>query len=237
MEEEIQREYMKLSDYNHDRCQVYAQIIELKLAIQSTYKHPVYVDVKKWIRMSLEDNDIKDFGYDELKIDRFKEIIDRLPLCQRISIYRFAQRLFRQVGLDYTPIVKNIKRLQLQEYQENHKCGRMLLYHAGNSIWCTAILVLLSVVVLALVLMEAPLQWMCCFDVNLLDVSENAFVNRLMNAVLIAVDFDFESPLLKPISIIGVVSYALIKVLIILIPINFLYQKLLSNIDSLVTIE
>lgn len=233
IEEEIISEYTKLDDPAQDRCQVYAQIIEMKLEIESRHRYPVYVDIKRWIKMYFEDYEMQDFGYDSFSIKRYGPLISKLPVDQQISLYNYAANLCRRNDIDCSDISKLLENVKMSLYRKNKRYFRLAMFYLGNHLWFTLLTICISVVILALLLLPASNPDLIFFETNLLHLSNNSFINCILNSLLFFFDFEYSDTLLAPVNTIGAIAYCLFKAMFILLILNYAYQKIADFISKI----
>lgn len=189
------------------------------------YRQPLYLDVKHFIFHHLKSFDTEDYGYDIPNNDKVLEAIDALPTREQLAICRYACKLYENCGYEISFLDKKINRLRMEiAWKENQYFSSMLRLSALN-VWTLLLSYFIFFVVLYVVLLPAPFEWMGIIKVEPHDFGLNPFKNQLLNVLALMADENF-SPEIVPCGLRGMMLVIFGKILFFLLIGNFIVKKL-----------
>lgn len=228
----IQEEYSKLRQPGHDRFQIYYNLILIKVQFNCRdYILPLYVDVKKWIRMVYEDLETRDFGYDIPRIAVFSEVIDKLHIEKRGSLYEYLRRTADLSGYPTEEIQQLIYECRTEYYRHTKNWGALICNYLGNNNLVIAAVLLVILLSTFAIMLPAPYESLEIFQCKYVEVSGNPFVNTLSNVFIELFDINTSEPVLTPTSWRGVAVKCIGKLIILFFVTNIVCQKLTNYIN------
>lgn len=225
----IDGEYVKLQDTHSDRCQIFANLIDIKRAYNLLdYRQSLYVDAKDWIITFFIDLDKKDFGYDDFDISIFSSQLDEFKPEQAVKLYKLLNRNCKVKEIDTDEIEKKIQ-VCLREYWRNNKMiCRLILNLMANNILILFATCCIYVCLIGLALLPAPFKFMEVIVVEPLSLSDYLGLNNMGNALLYIMHGVTEKPLITPINFGGVLIMLFWEFIFWGVIGNFAYQKIVQ---------
>lgn len=231
-------QYSKLTETKYDRCQIYGNLIAVKkFKNMEGYKYSLYVDVKNWINCSFIDKEYGDFGYDVVPIDKFIECITTFPVQQQVGLYKYLYHKAQYHGNSTGKIERNLLKARLDKFKMSKDYLNYILLYIGTNTKVFLITLLIIFILATLILLPAPTKSMVIFEANIKEYSPIQFLTYVCNSFAWIIGIEPGSDVLVPINPRGLIIYAIIKVFLIGIIGNYLFQKIAEFIDSVKTDE
>lgn len=230
----IEAEYTKLQ--GDDQCsesQIYYNLIIAKDKFGcKDFIQSDYLDAKNYIIALFDEIEHKDFGYDTIPESQLIKVINLFPSEERVPLCKLALRKSSELGLRLNDIDKIYYNSYKSELIKDHKILTFLSLILGHKIWIMLGSYALFLVVISLMLLPAPFEWMEILNSKLVTVSQISFLNYPANALIWLFGINYSPFCITPIGITGVMVYCLGKIFAFLFIGNFLFQKLSSYIAA-----
>lgn len=235
IKETIEDEYNKIeTNMCSTKSQVLYNLISIKINCNlRNYFHPLYVDAKNYIHYLFKEEEFNDYGYDTLQEDKITEIIQKFPIPEQRALCIFTKHKASEYGLELSKIDNLFYNVSLSELRDNKNWLQYLSLLLGKNIWIMLLCYLLFVIIITLMLLPAPFEFMEILDVTLCPISNNNIANYLSNALIWLFGIEQENIRIVPIGFIGTLIYCLGRIFSILFIGNYLFQKICSYISSL----
>lgn len=220
---------------NVSKAQILYSIIDLKSDYKSLINEhqSLYIDVKMFISAYLTEISSLDYGYDQPSVEKLQFVCKSLSFRQQRNIINIIITSFHQ----YDKIEQWAKRYKY-ENALNMSVDEWAWYNPLSYLnfifswilcnpWNIIITFIIVFCILCIVLWPACNVKMECLEFNKHAYSENYIWNHIVNVFSAVFHID-ESVFVTPLNTRGVVLIGTYKILIILIIVNFLYNKLLD---------
>lgn len=234
-EQYIKEQYklLKKDKYKHN-CQILYNLIAAKVEFQIyNIQQSLYLDVKQFIEYYILSADSQDYGYDEVLLEKIKDVVHHLEPKQKISMMYSTKRMFYIRGYEVENITKIINRLEMEVALEEKRFWKAIRLWMSSSLTALLLTLLLYVTIISCVMLPAPLECMEIFDINLKNYTTSPFWNHLMNSITVLTGNDDISPSITPIGIKGVIVYSIGVLLFYLLIANYALKK----IENYITIK
>lgn len=224
----IMTQYGELQRYDHKKnFQIYYNLIKMKYKWRLVdLNQSLYLDVKKFVQAYITASDSQDYGYDEINITKITDVCSYLEDEQQLAILYLTRRLFYTRGYDqdiiYSEIVKVDKRVSFA----NRQYWRWLRLLLSQNFTRLLIVYILYVLLIFIVLLPAPFEWMGCFDVQFKDYCENSILNHVANGLGVLSGSDSISPEITPNCFWGMLLYCIGLVVFYFMFANFILKKI-----------
>ncbi len=233
----LDTEYNRLRQKGVDRFQVYANIIAVKREYGlEEYHNPLYVDIKRWIRMFFEDVLDKNFGYDSFRLEPFAAEIDQFPLEQSLRLYFVLLHHCVNTHYNADAVRSKIEECRIRLWKEKHRWCRIGLYKIANNGWLLTGVCLIYLVMVTLCMLPAPFEFLEVIQVRLLDWSVTSsfggFLRYLGSALYYIIHGATDETMILPLNIGGVILIGVLEFVFWGLIINFLYQKVIDKISA-----
>lgn len=223
---------------NVSKAQLLYSIINLKSDYNALINEhqSLYIDVKMFIAAYLTEISCLDYGYDQPCIAKLQFVCKSLTFRQQRNIINIIITSFYQ----YDKIVQWAKRYKYKNAL-NISVDEWVWYNPLSYLnfiiswilcnpWNIIIIFIIIFCILCVVLWPACNVDMACLEFNKQIYSGNYVWNHIVN-VFCAVFHIEEDVCVTPLNTLGVVLIGIYKILIILIIVNYLYNKLLDLIS------
>ena len=136
---------------------IYANIIELKfLQHLETYVYPVYVDFKRWVKLTLKDKEMKDAGYDKFPAYKFYRLILLYPLDQQLDLLRYLDRMTRSNFITLPDINDKIIQTRKQKLLTEKRRIQYVLLVIGSNFYYSIGLIIGNILMTTMIFITAP---------------------------------------------------------------------------------
>ena len=226
----IESQYNQLKAYQYKaNSQILYNLIQVKSQLRlPNYKRSLYLDAKKFVEAYIKSADNQDYGYDEILISKLLSSISTLEDKQQLSILYCARRLMGMRGYDTDSLLCEIRKIErVVAWKGNwyQKIYAICLWLSARW-WALIVSYVIYVIILALVLLPAPFEWMQMFEIEFRQLDSNSAINHIMNTLGLVSGNEDMTPPICPIGIRGMAVYLIGKLLFFLIIANFVYRKL-----------
>lgn len=191
----------------------------------SSYKKPLYLDVKTFITEYLKAFMTEDYGYDIPNNEKLLNAINSLPYKEQIAMCRFARKSYEEYGYDTAFLDTKINDLQMRVARDEHQYLLYLLKWSGSNVKTLLISYALFVFVVYVVLLPSPFAWMGVLHVEITEFVANPIVNHLINTLAVVSGSDF-APMVFPNSLLGMLLIIFGKIMFYLLIVNFVVKKI-----------
>ena len=189
------------------------------------YGQPLYLDVKHFITQHLDSFDTEDYGYDIPNNDKLLKAICSLPAKEQLAMCRYASGLYENRGYETSFLDKRINCLRMKIAASEHHYVSFLLRLSAHNIWTLLGSYLVFLVIVYVVLLPAPCEWMGILEIEPHNFGLGSFKNQLMNVLALVMDGDY-APEITPCGLRGMALVIFGKVLFYLLIGNFVVKKL-----------
>ena len=189
------------------------------------YRQTLYIDVKQFVTQHLNSFDTEDYGYDIPNNDKLLEAIGVLPEKEQLAMCRYASKLYENCGYETSFLDKRTNCLRIKIAYKEHRYLSGLLRLSAHNLWTLLGSYLLFLVVVYVVLLPAPYDWMGILQIKLHDFGLGPFKNQLMNVLALVTNGDY-APKIIPYGLRGMSLVIFGKVLFYLLIGNFVVKKL-----------
>lgn len=226
----IESQYDLLRAYQYKaNSQILYNLIQAKSLFElPNYNRSLYLDAKKFVEAYIKAADNLDYGYDEILIDKLKASVKALKEKQQLSILYYARRMMGTRGYDTDDLLCEIRRIERSVAwggDWKQKIYAICLWLSSRW-WALIGSYLIYVVVLSVMLLPAPFEWMQMFAIELKQLNGDRTINHIMNTIGLVSGNEEMTPQILPIGISGMAVYLIGKLLFYLIIANFVYRKL-----------
>lgn len=229
----IDKEYVKINKSSNDLCQIYANLIQIKIhAGLQSYRYPIYVDMKKWIDSCFKNTEFLDYGYDTIPVNKFIQFIEKFPLNQRLELYRFLQKRCNEFGLQDTKLGVAYSNAKFEKLINKKNPIHLILFILGNNIACLLGACIAIILILFILMHPANCSDRVIFKICCANYCGAFEINLALNLLALLAGVPTENPILTPVSTWGVVLYSLGKLIMIILIVNTLFQKIQTYIDT-----
>lgn len=205
---------------------LYAVIgIKCQNRVLERYRQPLYLDVKSFITQHLKSFDIEDYGYDIPNNNKILIAIQSLSMKEQLAMYRYANKLYEDCGYETDFLDEKINKLRMCIAWNEHRYGAFLLRLSAYNVWTLLFSYLLFLVIVFLILLPAPYDWMSVLQIDSYDFGFGSLKNHLMNTLALFTDGDY-SPDVTPCGLRGLLLVILGKITFYLLIGNFIVKKL-----------
>lgn len=207
-------------------------LILLRNHIKDTSKN--YREIKQFIEVYIEVIKTENYGYDEINQSKIKQLIQLLPLKERLSALQYAIIVMTRELPEYdkTWIIDEKKSTEInyifKEKRYNLFVKGFFLFVGMNFIRVFFVL-FCFIMLVNIILLPAPYE---CFSVFILKYeyySELFILNHFLNVLSLICDIDNDFTI-TPTNWVGILLIILGKIFFVLIFVNFLYLKITEKI-------
>lgn len=224
----LDEQYGLIKRYKHkNNSQIIYNIIHAKVKYNVTdYKESLYLDSKKFINYYICSLEGEDYGYDEIQLVKIIDVANVLETKQkRIYLYN-VQRLLQLKGYDIDALSNEIIETEIKVAKLDEKWFKYISLWISSSFCKLLLIYALYIVVVGLILLPAPFQWMELFDVKKSVFSNNSIINHFCNTIAFIIGNDSFSPEVIPNCFWGMVVYSLGVAFFYLVFVNYIFRKL-----------
>lgn len=221
--------YDSIQPYKHKHnVNILYEIIHVKSAFgMLDYRQSLYLDVKKFIQSYISSVAKEDYGYDCILVSKIEDAVSHLPdLNMQKSIFQVARRLYGINGYDLDDIAAAISKIDLKIAISRHRYFKALCLFLGSNLWTLLFTYLFYILVVGLMLLPAPFEWMSMFNVELKEYSCYPVCNHIINTLALITGNDALSPSFEPNGILGMVVYCLGILLFYFFFVNFIFKRI-----------
>lgn len=221
--------YNSLQAYKHKHnMNILYEIIHVKSAFcMLDHRQSLYLDVKKFIQSYVFSVAKEDYGYDCILVSKIEEAASHLSdLKMRKSVLQVARRIFSINGYETDDLTSAISKIDLKIALSNHRYLKALCLFLGSNLWTLLFTYLFYILVVGLMLLPAPFEWMSMFNVELKEYSCYPVCNHIINTLALITGNDALSPFLEPKGILGMIVYCLGIVLFYFFFVNFIFKRI-----------
>lgn len=212
-----------------DIYQILYNLIQAKVEFKmQDYKRSLYLDAKKFVEAYIKAAEMQDYGYDEVLLEKIKDVIKHLEPKQRVSVLHAARRMMFTRGYEVDNILNEIRNQEAIIAWKGNFRQKLYSICLWMSIRWRALLIsyLVYMVLLNVVLLPAPFKWMELFVVEYKQYDDFFLWNHVINILALMTGNDALSPQITPIGFTGMIVYVIGVVLFYLIIGNFVLRKL-----------
>lgn len=190
-----------------------------------SYKRPLYLDVKAFITQYLKAFETEDYGYDIPNNEKLLKAISTLPDKEQLAMCRFANKSYEDYGYDSAFLDVRMNKLKMQMACDEHRYLLYLLRWSGSNLKTLFASYSIFILVVFIVLLPAPFEWMGILKTIPQDFVTNPLINHLINTLAIVSGGDF-APEVAPNGLIGMLLIILGKIVFYLLIGNFIVKKI-----------
>lgn len=226
----MEQQYSLLKAYKHKQnCQILFNLIHAKVQFgMPNYKYSLYLDAKKFVNAYINAAEAQDYGYDEVLLDKIKEVVKPLEQKQRVSVLHTARRLMYMRGYEVDDVVDEIRNQKIKVARKGNlkqKLYALCLWMSARW-WALLLSYLAYIVILCFVLLPAPYKWMELFVLEYKPYDDSFLWNHILNTLALLTGNDNLSPVITPTGIVGMIVYVIGIVLFYLMIGNFVLRQL-----------
>lgn len=226
----IEQQYNQLKAYQYKQnYQLLFNLIQAKVQFgMPNYKRSLYLDTKKFVEAYIKAAETQDYGYDEVLLDKIKEVVRLLEPKQRISILHTARRLMYMRGYEVDNVVDEIRNQKINVAKDGNwkqKLYALCLWMSARW-WALLLSYGAYIVILAVILLPAPFKWMELFELEYKSYDDIFLWNHILNTLALLTGNENLSPAITPTGFVGLGAYVIGVVLFYLIIGNFVLRKL-----------
>lgn len=233
MDDMIEDLYNGLNGDKTTKAQVFETIIETKHETgQYDTVQSLYRDIKGWCYNYISSKLEKDYGYDIYEHSKIIEKIDdkRLTPRQKLSLVNYVKYVLARYNDDGAWLDDKTTKYKLAQLKRDNWL-KFLLALSASSIWNCLFSVIMFFVVELLILLPAPVDWMVCFDLQMIDYSTHPWLNYLSNVLALKIDW-VDGPKLQCLNWKGVVLCGVWTIVYIAFVVNILFNNIFSKISG-----
>ena len=226
----IEGQYNQLKAYQYkNNSQILYNLIQVKSIFElPNYKRSLYLDSKKFVEAYIKAADNLDYGYDEILINKLLTSVKTLKDKQQLSLLYYARRLMAMRGYDTDGLlceIRKIERCVAWGGDWRQKIYAFCLWLSATW-WALIATYIVYVILLGIVLLPAPLDWMQLFSIEFKPLHSDNVFNHILNTLGLVSGNESMSPNIFPTSIMGMAYYLFGEILFYLIIANFIYRKI-----------
>lgn len=228
--EQLGSYYSKLKSCSaRERAEMLYAVIGIKRRYKELekYERPLYLDVKQFITSHLDSFHTEDYGYDIPNNEKVIEAINSLPLNEQLAMCRYADKLYDGYSYDTSFLDKRINKLRMCLAWKEHRYLSFLLRLSAHNIWSLLASYLLFLIIVYLILLPAPFEWMGVLQIDLYDFGLSPFKNQVMNTLALITGGEF-APRIIPYGLRGMLLIILGNITFYLLIGNFVVKKLMD---------
>lgn len=227
--------YTKLNqtEKGYQKAEILFAIIQIKSENRDFENvcNSIYVDSKNFISIYINSVDSRSFGYDFIELNKIIKIIEfNINTVEKIALCNYSCRLLLTRGFeDENSTLKNklnsYKTTSILEQGFKLKTIRKLTSHLTSySIKALMFTIFILFIITLLIFSPAPIEQMELFIIEYEDYSSDYLVNHILNFLAESVDVN-EKFTIKPINELGILILVILKIVYILIILNYIYRK------------
>ncbi|MCS4163790.1 hypothetical protein [Sphingobacterium sp. BIGb0116] len=174
-------------------------------------------------------------GYDKVNLAKLNDLIDLLPLSQRVSFVDYCITIVKlnhtEETFDWLLNKRHECRIKFL-WNEKRVCARMLsiLLLASFNIRNLILAIIITFVAISLVLVPTPYEKLAVFEISYHNYTTNQFFNHIANMLTLFLDIDNDLKV-DGTGFISVVILVLAKLAYILLIVNFIYLRLIDKLS------
>lgn len=192
----------------------------------SNYQRSLYIDIKKFVELYIEESDNLDYGYDTIQLDKIITISGLLDNKQRKGILYYAKRLLTLYGHDTEEIIERIKAVEISIAFNDRRYIKWMSLKMSSSITALFITLLIYLLIVSAVMLPAPIEDMCLFDIELHEYCNNSFGNYFLNALALLTGNEEISPTIHPNCTLGLLVYLIGTATFYIFIVNYVYRTI-----------
>lgn len=219
---------------NEEIVSLLNSIIDLKFLLNYTGSDTLYLDLKKFIKSYILAVDNKESGYDKINVQVIYDKISKVDLTLRANLLHYLKReLIKNAFLDEADECKEyiyLNKILVFKKQRDIFCKvKWLLLLSSKNIKNLSISIILLFVIIYLVQLEAPNEFMTLFEKKYVAFDEISFFNNLANLLCMLLDLNDDIKLI-PLNITGIFVLGFLKITYISIFVNYFWKKIMDYI-------
>lgn len=229
----LYKDYKKNNSY-HKSAILYL-IIQIKSECVNVrnYKKSIYLDIKYFIKYYVNSVEKKDYGYDQLNIQKLINAIDASNRDK--ERYELAIYASRQINLngyekelnEFKNYKDSCKTKSLRHSKSINDKLRLLSHLCSYNLKVITIILFTIFLVSNLIFLPAKYEVFELFHLHYRNYSDSFYLNHMLNLVTITFGLENDN-IITPLNWLGVIILALLKSIYILLIVNYLYQKVLN---------
>ena len=218
------------SNDNEKKSQLLYTIIEIKHSsgIQN-YSRELYLDIKNFISFYLKSKITKKYGYDEYNIEKIQSVLYFLPLKEKNNILLYTRRLLKKEFENTDWIDDELNKCKILLYKENHDYILWFLFFSTKKLSHMCVSIFVVLILTTLFLLPAYSPYLEFYSIKYINIHPNFYVNHFCNMFSLFFNLDIGIKIVC-LNCISILLYAVIKLLYIILIVNFLYNKFFSKI-------
>jgi hypothetical protein len=232
--EEERLYYEKVKDNNPESAFFCInRIIDLKDVLDYEGEDSIYLDFKIMVLHYIDFLKLKDFEYDNVDINIWRDMISIMSIPNRISILEQLQRLLKQY--EFRGKIKEIQKLidinRIKYYWKNKSIPnilRMLLLASSLNVLSLTVSILLLLFLIVIIIQPSFSPSFAIIEVEMIEYSHHSWLNSISNVLAYLFKVD-DTMKIKPISPPGVLVVGFVKLLLVVVIANFLWKRVLNN--------
>ena len=190
------------------------------------YQQSLYLDIKKFVELYINESDNSDYGYDTIQLDKIISISSLLDIKQQKGILYYAKRLLSLYGHDTEEIVEKIKEIEINIAYNDKRYFKWISLKMSSSITALFITLLVYFLTISVVMLPAPIEAMCMFDIELHEYCNHSLGNHFLNALALLTGNEKISPTIYPTCPIGLFVYSIGIATFYIFIVNYVYRTI-----------
>ncbi len=224
----LQNEYDKIERYKYKKnAEILFNIIRAKNKFgKPDYCNSLYLDVKKFILNYISAAEKQDYGYDEIKLEKIKEVCCCLKKKEQLSVLYTTRRLLYMRGYELDEILKIITNLKCSIAKEEKNYFLYIRLLLSSNIWWLLFAYLIYALVIFVVLLPAPFNFMEMYNIEFKFYNSIPLYNHVLNTMAVLTGNEDLAPTITPLGLGGMLSYCIGIILFYLLIANFVLKKI-----------
>lgn len=208
-------------------------LIQLNIDLERQDK--IYPIMKSYFFFHLKSVKNSAHGYDKVNLEKLNELINSLPVKQKVSFLDYCVSLVKlnhtEETLDWLLDKRHKCRAEYlwKEKSVNKKLLSILLL-ASSNVRNLIITIILIFFIVSLILAPSPCEQLSIFEIQYHDYSDSLFLNHIANMLTMFLDFDNDLKV-SPSGFVSLLFLAMAKIIYILLIVNFIYLRLVDKLS------
>ena len=185
-----------------------------------------WLSIMKPIESYIEESDSQDYGYDTIQLAKIIILSELLDDKQKKGILYYAKRLLTLYGHDTEEIIEKIKDVEISIAFNDRRYIKWMSLKMSSSITALFITLLIYLLTVSVVMLPAPIEDMCIFDIELHEYCNNSLGNYFLNALALLTGNEEISPTIHPNCTLGLFVYLIGTATFYIFIVNYVYRTI-----------
>lgn len=226
-EKYLDEQYRSLNIITTCKYQVLYNLVFAKVRFDmKEYQRSLYIDIKKFVESYIEESDSQDYGYDTIQLAKIIILSELLDDKQKKGILYYAKRLLTLYGHDTEEIIEKIKDVEISIAFNDRRYIKWMSLKMSSSITALFITLLIYLLTVSVVMLPAPIEDMCIFDIELHEYCNNSLGNYFLNALALLTGNEEISPTIHPNCTLGLFVYLIGTATFYIFIVNYVYRTI-----------